>query len=154
MKNKFFILSGFSLLSFIFYSGQALAQEVANERFVNIGLISISSQYTLPDKTNTIIFRIKNNTARTISKIYGWVYMYDKGLEGKGKNFVLRNNPHKGGNIIKGKPHLPGTISEWSFPLVREPLIANQEIEYTLRVHSRSIYFASVEARRKPDSNP
>ncbi len=132
------------------YSSDILAQEDASEKFVNIGLIGVSNIYTLPEKTNTIVFRIKNNTTRTISKIYGWVYMYDKGPNGRGKNFVLLNNPHKGGNIVKGNPHRPGTISEWSFPLVREPFIANQEIDYTLRVHSRSIFFANVESVAPP----
>lgn len=132
------------------YSSDILAQEDASEKFVNIGLIGVSNIYTLPEKTNTIVFRIKNNTTRTISKIYGWVYMYDKGPNGRGKNFVLLNNPHKGGNIVKGNPHRPGTISEWSFPLVREPFIANQEIAYTLRVHSRSIFFANLETAAPP----
>ena len=136
------------------YSNQALAQEDVAEKFVNLGLISISDLYTLPSETNSIVFRIKNNASRTISQIYGWVYMYDKGPEGKGTNFVLLNNPHRGGTIIKGTPHRPGTISEWSFPLVREPFIANQEIEYTLRVHTRSIFFASIEPRIKQDATP
>lgn len=136
------------------YSSQALAQEDVTEKFVNLGLISISDLYTLPSETNSIVFRIKNNASRTISQIYGWVYMYDKGPEGKGTNFVLLNNPHRGGTIIKGTPHRPGTISEWSFPLVREPFIANQEIEYTLRVHTRSIFFASIEPRIKQDAAP
>jgi len=135
------------------YPSNALAQEEVNEKFVNIGLIGISNLYILPEKTNTIVFRIRNNSSRTISHIFGWVYMYDKAPNNKGKNFVLLNNPHKGGNIIKGKPHRPGTVSEWSFPLVREP-IANQEIDYTLRVHSRSIFFANVESGNKRAPKP
>jgi hypothetical protein len=125
---------------------QTIAQEDVQEKFINLGLISVSKLSTLPDKTNTIVFRIKNNSTRTINHIFGWVYVYDKTANGKGKNYVLLNNPHKGGNIIKGNPHRPGTVSEWSFPLVREPFIANQEIDYTLRVHSRSIFFANVES--------
>jgi hypothetical protein len=154
IKKQFLLLSALSLLSLISYPSHVLAQEDVKERFVNLGLISISDLYTLPSKTNTIVFRIKNNTARTISQIYGWVYMYDKGPDGKGTNFVLLNNPHRGGNIIKGTPHRPGTISEWSFPLVREPFIANQEIDYTLRVHTRSIFYASIEPRNKKDAEP
>jgi hypothetical protein len=154
IKKQFLLLSTLSLLSLTFYPSDALAQEDVKERFVNLGLISISDLYTLPPKTNTIVFRIKNNAARTISQIYGWVYMYDKGADGKGTNFVLLNNPHRGGNIIKGTPHRPGAISEWSFPLVREPFIANQELDYTLRVHTRSIFFASIEPRNKQDTAP
>ena len=136
------------------YPSNALAQEDVNEKFENIGLIGISNLYTLPDKTSTIVFKIRNNSTRTISHIFGWVYMYDKAPNNKGKNFVLLNNPHKGGNIIKGKPHRPGTVSEWSFPLVRELFIANQEIDYTLRVHSRSIFFANVESGNKSAPKP
>ena len=136
------------------YPSNALAQEEVNEKFVNIGLIGISNLYILPEKTNTIVFRIRNNSSRTISHIFGWVYMYDKAPNNKGKNFVLLNNPHKGGNIIKGKPHRPGTVSEWSFSLVREPSTANQEIDYTLRVHSRSIFFANVESGNKSAPKP
>ena len=147
-------LTALSLLSLASYPSHALAQEDVKERFVNFGLISISDLYTLPSKTNTIVFRIKNNAARTISQMYGWVYMYDKGADGKGTNFVLMNNPHRGGNIIKGTPHRPGAIAEWSFPLVREPFIANQEIDYTLRVHTRSIFFASIEPRSNKDTEP
>ena len=154
IKRNILFLSSLCLLSFIFYSVQALAQEDSKEKFVNAGLISISDLYTIPSSTNTIVFRIKNNTARTISQIYGWVYKFDKGPDEKGKNFVLLNNPHKGGNIIKGKPHQPGTVSEWSFPLVRKPTISNQETAYTLRVHSRSIFFASIEQKTKSSTEP
>ena len=154
IKKYILLLSSLSLLSSIFYSVQALAQEDSNEKFFNIGLISISDLYTIPSEKNNIIFRIKNNTSRTISQIYGWAYKFDKGPEGKTKNFVLLNNPHKGGMIIKGKPHRPGTVSEWSFPLVRKPSITSPETSYTLRVHSRSIFFASIEQRKKSSAEP
>ena len=99
------------MLIMLGYPSQISAQEDVDEKFINIGLISISDIHTLPKKTNTIVFRIKNNSTRTISNIFGWVYVYEKGTNGIGKNFVLQNNPHKGGNIVKGKPHRPGTIS-------------------------------------------
>ncbi|MBT3922988.1 MAG: hypothetical protein HOF21_10480 [Nitrospina sp.] len=156
MNKQRLLISGLSLMSLLFAmaGSNALAQEDGKEKFINLGLIGISTLHSLPEKTNSIVFRIKNNSARTISQIYGWVYMYEKALSGKGKNWMLLNNPHRGGNIIKGKPHRPGTVSEWSFPLVREPFIANQEIDYTLRVHSRSIFFANVESGNKPIPDP
>jgi hypothetical protein len=154
IKKYILLLSSLSLLSSIFYSVQALAQEDSNEKFFNIGPISISDLYTIPSEKNNIIFRIKNNTSRTISQIYGWAYKFDKGPDGKTKNFVLLNNPHKGGMIFKGKPHRPGTVSEWSFPLVRKPSITSPETSYTLRVHSRSIFFASIEQRKKSSTEP
>jgi hypothetical protein len=153
-KKKLLTLTVLSLLSLTFHADQVIAQEDVKENFVNAGLISISDLYTLSSKTNTIVFRIKNNAARTISQIYGWVYMYDKGTDGKGTNFVLLNNPHKGGNIIKGKPHRPRKISEWSFPLLRKANIENKKISYTLRVHTRSIFFASIEPRNEQDTEP
>ena len=131
------------------YPMQVLAQEGNAEKFVNLGLISISDQYTLPEKINSIVFKIKNNSSRTISNIYGWVYRYDIGPGNKGKNFVLMNNPHKGGTITKGKPQLPGAISEWSFPLVRKTSIPTGQVAYTLRVHPRSIFFAKIEPEKK-----
>jgi hypothetical protein len=154
IKKQSLILIALSLLSLIYYTSQALAQDDVKESFVNSGLISISDLYTLPSKTNTIVFRIKNNAARTISQIYGWVYMYNKGSDGKESNFILLNNPHRGGNIIKGKPHRPRRISEWSFPLLREAVIDNGEIGYTLRVHTRSIFFARIEPINEPDTEP
>ena len=149
IKKQLLLLSTLSLLILTSYASPALAQENADEKFVNLGLISISDLYTLPSNTKKIVFRIKNNASRTISQIYGWVYMYDKVDGGKGTNFVLMNNPHKGGIIIKGAPHRPGTIAEWSFPLVRKPVAANEEIDYSLRVHPRSIFFARIEPRNK-----
>ncbi|MBT5375904.1 MAG: hypothetical protein HOL15_03730 [Nitrospinaceae bacterium] len=152
MKYPSLLIAVLIHLSFLVvgFLSQATAQEDIKEEFVNIGLIGVSKLHSLPEQTNSIVFRIRNNTTRTISQIYGWVYMYDKGPNGKGNNFVLMNNPHKGGNIIKGNPHRPGTVSEWSFPLVRAPFIANQEVDYTLRVHTRSIYFSKVEPPSAP----
>ena len=152
MKYPTLLIAVLIHLSFLVvgFLSQATAQEDIKEEFVNIGLIGVSKLHSLPEQTNSIVFRIRNNTTRTISQIYGWVYMYDKGPNGKGNNFVLMNNPHKGGNIIKGNPHRPGTVSEWSFPLVRAPFIANQEVDYTLRVHTRSIYFSKVEPPSAP----
>ena len=152
MKYPTLLIAVLIHLSFLVvgFLSQATAQEDIKEEFVNIGLIGVSKLHSLPEQTNSIVFSIRNNTTRTISQIYGWVYMYDKGPNGKGNNFVLMNNPHKGGNIIKGNPHRPGTVSEWSFPLVRAPFIANQEVDYTLRVHTRSIYFSKVEPPSAP----
>jgi hypothetical protein len=154
MKRSVFFLKGLSLLIFIFYPVQSIAQEDSEEKFVNIGLISISDLYKIPSKTNTIVFRIKNNAARTISQLYGWVYKFDKGPDGKGSNYVLLNNPNKGGNIIKGKPHRPGTISDWSFSLVRKASSTDQATAFTLRVHTRSIFFATIEQRSQPETEP
>jgi hypothetical protein len=155
IKKHLLLLAAFTLLNLTSYASHVRAQdEGVAENFVNLGLISISDLLTLPAKTKSIVFRIKNNTSRTISQIYGWVYKYDKVSNGRGKNFVLMNNPHRGGRVTEGAPHRPGTIAEWHFPLVREPFTPNAELDYSLRVHPRSIFFASIEPGGIEDTAP
>ncbi len=135
-------------------SSDGIQAQDEEEKFVNLGLIGVSSKYNLTPDNRGILFRIRNNTTRTISNIFGWVYIYEKGEDDKEKNFVLLNNPHKGGSIVKGKPHSPGKISEWRFPLVRKATPPNQNVKYTLRVHSRSIFFANIEPILKTEEKP
>ena len=80
--------------------------------------------------------------------------MIDKAATDPGKKILLINNPHKGGNIQKGSPHLPGAIAEWNFALAVEPRLANQNVSYTLQVHSRSIFYSNVEPMRKAKEKP
>ena len=132
----------FSLVIFLF-NNKAYSQE--EEKFANIGPIGISNKYTIPEKKQAIIFRIKNNSSRTIKQLFGRVFKIDKSQTNPQKKFLLINNPHKGGSISKGKPHRPGTVSEWRFTLAIEPPAANEEIEYILQVNPKSIFFANVE---------
>ena len=157
MKNNLFIafLLIFSLVLFL-SNNQAYGQE-EEEKFTNIGPIGISNKYTIPEKKRAIIFRIKNNSSRTIKQLFGRVFKIDKSQTDPQKKFLLINNPHKGGSISKGKPHRPGTISEWHFTLVLEPPTANEEIEYTLQVNPKSIFFANIEPigeNKKDQGNP
>ena len=133
---------------------QVYGQEQNGEKFTNIGAIAISDKYTLPKNQRAIAFRIRNNTTRSISQIFGRVFMIDKGVTDPRKKVLLINNPHKGGNIQKGSPHLPGAIAEWNFPLAVIPRLANQNVSYTLQVHSRSIFFSNVEPMRKAKERP
>jgi len=153
MKNNLFIafLLIFSLVLFL-SNNQAYGQE-EEEKFTNIGPIGISNKYTIPEKKRAIIFRIKNNSSRTIKQLFGRVFKIDKSQTDPQKKFLLINNPHKGGSISKGKPHRPRTISEWHFTLVLEPPTANEEIEYTLQVHPKSIFFANIEPREENKKN-
>ena len=66
----------------MFYSVVAIAQEVNEDKFFNIGPISISDLYTITPNKQNIVFKIKNNTSRTIRQIYGWAYKFDKGADG------------------------------------------------------------------------
>ena len=133
---------------------QVYGQEQKEEKFTNIGAIAISDKYTQPENRRAIVFRIKNNTTRSISQIFGKVYMIDKLATDPEKKFLLINNPHKGGNIRKGTLHLPGKISEWNFVLAMKPRMANQNLSYTLQVHPRSIYFSTVEPIKKTKEQP
>ena len=157
MKTNLFIifLLIFSLILFL-SNNKAYGQE-EEEKFANIGPIGISNKYTIPKNKRGIIFRIKNNSFRSIKQLFGRVFKIDKSQTDPQKKFLLINNPHKGGSISKGKPHRPGTISEWHFTLALEPQAANEEIEYTLQVHPKSIFFANIEPigeNKKDQNNP
>ena len=140
------------LLQWVIPSTFCYSQEESEEKFTTIGPIGISDKYKLPENRNAIIFRIKNYTSRSIYKIYGRVFSINKEEKDLGKKFVLLNNPHQGGNIVKGNPHRPGTVSEWNFKLIRKP--EAQDIKYTLQVNPRSIFFVNVEPPKIKEKKP
>ena len=155
MQNKFFFVYALAFaLNLAPLCFQVHGQEQKAEKFTNIGAIAISDKYTLPTNRQAIVFRIRNNTTRSISQIFGKVYMIDKLATNPGNKFLLINNPHKGGNIQKGSPHRPGTITEWNFALAVKPRLADQNLSYTLQVHPRSIFFSTVEPMRKVQEKP
>lgn len=155
MKKKIFFVSALTFFLNLFpLCFQVYGQGQNAERFTNIGAIAISDKYTLPENRRAIIFRIRNNTSRSISQIFGKVYMTNKSETDPGKRILLINNPHKGGNIQKGSPHRPGTVAEWNFALAVEPVKADQNLSYTLQVHSRSIFYSAVEPMRKTKEKP
>ena len=152
--SKFFLLISF-LLFFLLHN-ETFAQN-EEEKFTNIGPIGISNKYTIPEKKQAIVFRIKNNSPKSIMQLFGRVFMTDKNQPDPKKRVLLINNPHKGGSIVKGKPHRPGTISEWQFTLMRKPSKNNEEIKYTLQVNPKSIFFANLEPageNKKDQDNP
>ena len=115
--------------------------EENSENFSNLGYISFSDKYTISKNAKNIVFRIRNNATRSISKIYAWVYEVSKE---EGTAYRLVNNPNQGGLPVKGGVHAPGTIVDWRFPLTA----ADQnktEVEYTLRASHRSIFFTNLE---------
>jgi len=89
-----------------------------------------------------------------IYKIYGRVFSIIKEEKNLNKKFVLLNNPHQGGSIVKGNPHRPGTVSEWNFKLIRKPSQEAQDIKYTLQVNPRSIFFVNVEPPKIKEKKP
>jgi hypothetical protein len=155
MQNKLFFVYALAFtLNLAPFCVQVFGQEQKGEKFTNIGAIAISDKYTLPINRRAIVFRVRNNTTRSISQIFGKVYLIDRLATAPGKRFVLINNPNKGGNIQKGSPHLPGAIAEWNFPLAVKPRLADQNISYTLQVHPRSIFYSTVEPMRKIQEKP
>ncbi|MEK9629086.1 MAG: hypothetical protein VW455_08690 [Nitrospinota bacterium] len=142
------------ILSLFLRVDQAFAQAEEEEKFTTLGPIGISNKYTLPENRRTIIFRIKNYTSRSINKIFGRVFLIRKNETDPAKKFILLNNPHKGGAITKGRPHRPGTISEWSFNLIEEPIRVLQDIDYTLQVHPRSIFYVNIEPPKATEGTP
>ena len=157
MKNNLFIVFLLLSSSVILLSDNKAHGQEEEEKFTTIGPIGISNKYTIPKNKRAIIFRIKNNTSRSIKQLFGRVFKIDKSQTDPQKKFLLINNPHKGGSISKGKPHRPGAISEWHFTLALEPPAASEEIDYTLQVHPRSIFFANVEPvgeNKKDQGNP
>ena len=142
------------LLHWVFPIYSVYSQEESEEKFTTIGPIGISDKYKLHENKNRIIFRIKNYTSRSIYKIYGRVFSINKKEKNLSKKFVLLNNPHQGGNIVKGNPHRPGTVSEWNFKLIRKPSQEVQDIKYTLQVNPRSIFFVNVEPPKIKEKKP
>jgi hypothetical protein len=138
------------VLIFAVLVSPAYGQDIEEEKFTTLGPIGISNKYKIPENRRAIIFRIKNYTSRSINQIFGRVFMISKLETDPNKKFLLINNPHKGGNILKGKPHRPGTVSEWNFTLARKPIKGNKDIEYTLQIHPRSIFFSNIEPKQKP----
>jgi hypothetical protein len=155
MPNKLFFVYALAFsLNLIPLCFQVYGQEQKAEKFTNSGSIGISDKYTLPANRRAIVFRIRNNTTRSISQMFGKVFMIDRLATDPGKRFLLINNPNKGAYTLKGSPHLPGTIAEWNFTLAVKPRLADQNLSYTLQVHPRSIFFSNVEPARKIQEKP
>ena len=152
MSNKLFFI--YALAFSLILTMLCCQVNGQDEKFTNVGAIAISDKFTLPKNRRAIIFRIRNNSTRSISQIFGKVFMIDKEASDPRKKILLTNNPNKGGNIIKGNPHLPGKIAEWNFVLAGKQRLSNQNISYTLQVHPRSIFFSNVEPIRKVKKKP
>ena len=129
-----------------------------DEDFNNLGSISYDKEYELSPEKDHITYRIKNKTARTIDQIYAWIYDTDEDEEGKTTSSTLVNNPHRGGIITLGKPHRPGDIAEWRFPLIKTLASKIEGLggggvnskTFTLRVSNKGIFHPIVEPPAKP----
>ena len=118
--------------------------------FNNLGPISYAKDYKLSPESDHITYRIKNQTALTIEQIYAWIYHAAEDEEGNTTSSTLVNNPHRGGVITLGKPHRPGDIAEWRFPLIKKLTSKIEGGKYTLRVSSKGIFYPKIEPPAKP----
>jgi len=116
--------------------------EKKEEKLINLGLISLSSEYSLGRDGNHIIFKIKNNSSRTLSTIYGWVYVYREDEKGAAEKLELVNNPHRGGILVEGIPQWPGQWGQWRFPIQRPPGRRDSSDKYRLHVYDRGVFFS------------
>ena len=121
-----------------------------DEEFNNLGPISYSNDFKLSPESDHITFRIKNQTARTIDKVYVWIYRASEDEDGNTTGSTLVNNPHRGGIITLGKPHRSGDIAEWRFPLIKTLTSKIIGKKFTLRVSSKGIFHPKVEPPAKP----
>jgi len=126
----------------------------ADEEFNNLGPISYANDYKLSPKSDHITYRIKNQTQLTIDKVFAWVYHAAEDEEGKTPSLTLVNNPHRGGVITMGKPHRPGDIAEWRFPLIKKLTSEIEGGKFTLRVSSKGIFHTKVEPPAKSEEPP
>ena len=129
-----------------------------DNEFNNLGPIAYANDFKLSPESDHITYRIKNQTARTINKIYAWICHASEDGQGNTTSSSLVNNPHRGGVITKGKPHRPGEIAEWRFPLIKTLASKIERIggggarpkTFTLRVSNKGIFHTKVEPPAKP----
>lgn len=138
---------------FILGTGQVLGQPAETDEeeidFFNLGLISVSPNYILAEDAKFILFTIRNNTTRSISNIFGWVYEFIEDEQGVSSNFRLVNNPNQGGLIIKEKHHTPGTVVQWRFSLIASKQPVDPLKSFTLRISPKGIFFSRIEPQPK-----
>ena len=129
------------------------------DAFNNLGPISYANDYKLSPESDHITYRIKNQTALTIEQIYAWIYHAAEDEEGNTTSSTLVNNPHRGGIITEGKPHRPGDIAKWRFPLIKRLTTKIEGLggggvnakTFTLRVSPKGIFYPKVEPPAKPE---
>ena len=118
--------------------------EKKEDKSIHLGLISLSPEYSLGQDGNHIIFKIRNNSSRTLGTIYGWVYIYRENEKGVAEKLELVNNPHRGAIVVEGKPQLPGQWGRWRFPINRPPGRRDSSDKYRLHVYNRGVFFSRL----------
>ena len=152
-RGKIFIICALVVWGLVFQVGITFSQESSNRRndeFVHLGLISYLKKYEVAKDGSHIIFKIRNNGNLSISTMFAWVYRYTEGPDGKPIDWILVNNPHKGGIKFLRTPHPPGKIKKWRFPIIRRFRLVDIKEKYALRISQKSIFFATIEPPGEP----
>lgn len=126
--------------------------EETDQEYVNLGNIAFSKDYQVAADRSFIIFTIKNQAFRTLSQIFGWVYLYQTEDDKNPVSFQLMNNPHQSATLIEGGPHRPGATAQWRF-LFKKIIPGNPKQKFTLRVSPKSIYYSVWEPPIKKETN-
>lgn len=113
--------------------------------FINYGLLNISVGYRIAKGGKHIIYKIKNNTGKSIDKIFGQVYQIKKDEKGNVIKNILANNPNASAILISKYPHKPSALGTWRFTLKQKS--STQNVQYMLSVNDRSIFYAPFEIR-------
>ena len=118
---------------------------IEDQGFIDYGSLSISIGYKLARNKKQIIYKISNNTNKSIDRLFGQIYKIERDETGRVTKNVLVNNPNTSGILISKYPHKSSTLGTWRFTLKEKS--PHQNAEYFLRVSNRSIYYVPFEIR-------
>lgn len=122
---------------------------IEEQGFYDYGFLAVSIGYRLTNDNDRIIYKIMNNTGRSIDSVYGWVYRIEKDENSEFGRKVLVNNPNSSGMLISKSPQKPSTLGTWAFALKKKS--SSQNAQYMLNVNQRSVFYAPFEF---PESRP
>ena len=118
---------------------------IEDQGFIDYGSLSISIGYKLARNKKQIIYKISNNTNKSIDRLFGQIYKIERDETGRVTKNVLANNPNTSGTLISKYPHKSSTLGTWRFTLKEK--LPQQNAKYFLRVSNRSIYYVPLEIR-------
>lgn len=147
------IFSGILVSFFLPSLGTAQAPSALEDRtFVSTGVVAFDPDFRLTPGQGFVVFDIRNDSPRTISHLFGWVFRYREGMKDPA-GFILVNNPHQPATQVGGRAHRAGSVASWRFILQNtEPLEPDEKL--TLRISPRSVFYRNVEPSPPTEENP
>ncbi len=124
---------------------ETVESPIEAQGFINYGFLDISIGYRITKDEKHLVYKIKNNTGKSIDTIFGQIYQIEKDEMGRVVKNILANNPNASGILISKYPHKPSALGTWRFTL--EQKSSTQNVQYLLRVNNRSIFYAPFEIR-------